>query len=621
MSTSAPRRRSSAPLPGADPVAPRVLALDGIRALAVAAVVVYHLDPAFLPGGYLGVDVFFVLSGFLITNLLLGEWEAHGRIVVLAFWRRRARRLVPPLLLAVGAVVVATPVLYGDVAARVRGQAVAGLLLGSNWFEAVAGRSYFDDIGRPPPLRHLWSLGVEAQFYVVWPLLAVAALVVGGRRLLGLVAAAGAAASFAGMALAFAPGVDPSRLYYGTDSRAGTLLVGAALACALPLAGRHRPLAGVGRAVVNLTALGAVAALVMFTLHLDGTSAGAYRGGFLVVALLVAVLLTVAVHPDAGVARVLRARPLVWLGTRSYAVYLWHWPVITATRPDLDVAVHGWALLALRLGSTVALAEATVRLVAVAQRPRPVFAPSIRRRLLFAGSAAGTMLTVAAFAGSTASPAAAPAFFVSPTTTSAPPTTVTTPTTNAAPATTTTAAVPVVTTSTVPATTTTTSQPAIVGPVRVLAVGESVLLGAGGHVQRALGDGTVIDADVARQPEDVLAALDARRAAGHLKGIEVLVVQLGTNGPLRPSHVDGLAELMAGVPQVVAVTVRVPKPWQDASNAALFDAAGRFPWLRLADWHAVSADHPEWFGDDGVHVGREGARQYAAVIAAAVTTP
>ena len=362
-----------------------------------------------------------------------------------------------------------------------------------------------------------------------------------------------------------------------------------------------------------------MAGLVLLVLRLDGTSAAAYRGGFLVVALLVAVLLTVAVHPDAGLGRVLRLRPLVWLGTRSYAVYLWHWPIITATRPGLDLDVHGWALLALRLGLTLGLAEATVRVVAAAQQPRPVFAPSVRRQLLVTGGVAGLVLAVAAFAGTTASPDAKPVFFVSPTTTVAPAvtTTVTTATTTAPAPSSTTSTVPM----SAPATTTTTTQPPVVGPVRAVAVGESVLLGAGGHVQRALGEGTVIDADIARQPEDVLAALEARRTAGHLDGIEVLVVQLGTNGPLKGPHLERLAAIVEGVPKVVAVTVRVPKPWQDSSNAALVDAAARFPWLRLADWHAASADHPEWFGEDGVHVGREGARQYAALVAAAVTAP
>lgn len=587
----------------------RVAALDGIRALAVAAVVAFHLDERAVPGGYLGVDVFFVLSGFLITGLLIGEWEARGRVDLRAFWRRRARRLLPPLVLTVAGVALVVPLLFEDVAGRVRGQAVAALLQGANWFEVAADRSYFEDIGRPPPLRHLWSLGVEAQFYAVWPLVAVAALALGGRRLLAAVAALGALASFGALALAFTPGADPSRLYYGTDTRAGTLLVGAVLACVLPLGERRR---ATPRGVFDVVGVAGVVAVTVLALTLEGTSTAAYRGGFLVVALLTAVVLAVASHPESVLGAFLTRRPLLWLGTRSYAVYLWHWPVLTATRPGLDVDVHGWALLALRLGLTAVLAEGTTRLVAVALQPRPVFGPSIRHRLVVAGGVACAVVLGAGLASSAQAPASQPVFYVSPTTSLAPTTTTST-TSTTIPTTTTTVVVP--------APTTTTTLPPVTGPIRAVAVGESVLMGAGGQVQRALGPGTIVDADVARQPEHVLDALEARRKAGHLEGIDVLVVQLGTNGPLRGKHVERLAALVAGVPRVVAVTVLVPKSWQDASNAALRDAAGRFPWLRLADWHAEASQHPEWLGPDGVHVGREGARQYAAIVAAAVNAP
>lgn len=588
----------------------RVAALDGIRALAVAAVVAFHLDERAVPGGYLGVDVFFVLSGFLITSLLIGEWEARGGVDLRAFWRRRARRLLPPLVLTVAGIALVVPLLYEDVAGRVRGQAVAALLQGANWFEAAAGRSYFEDIGRPPPLRHLWSLGVEAQFYAVWPVVAVTALALGGRRLLAAAAGVGAAASFGALALAFTPDADPSRLYYGTDTRAGTLLVGALLACVLPLGERRH---ATPRAVFDVAGVAGVAGVTVLAFALEGTSPAAYRGGFLLAALLTAVVLAVATHPESILGSFLTRRSLLWLGTRSYAIYLWHWPVLTATRPGLDLDVHGWPLLALRLGLTAVLAEGTTRLVAVALQPRPVFGPSVRHRLVVGGGIACAAVLGAGLAGSAQAPASQPVFYVSPTTSLAP--TTSTSTSSTTTSTTTTVAVPV------PTTTTTTTVPPVLGPIRAVAVGESVLMGAGGQVQRALGPGTIVDADVARQPEHVLDALEARRKAGHLEGIDVLVVQLGTNGQLRGKHVERLAALVAGVPRVVAVTVLVPKSWQDASNAALRDAAARFPWLRLADWHAAASQHPEWLGPDGVHVGREGARQYAAILAAAVSAP
>jgi hypothetical protein len=154
-----------------------------------------------------------------------------------------------------------------------------------------------------------------------------------------------------------------------------------------------------------------------------------------------------------------------------------------------------------------------------------------------------------------------------------------------------------------------------------VAVGESVLLGAGGEIQRVLGPGTFVDAAIGRQPDDVLDALQAERDAGHLDGIDVLVLQMGSNGVVKPRHIDRLAGLVGGIPRVVAVTVAVPRPWADASNVALGDAAGRFAWLRLADWHALAAEHPEWLGPDGVHVNREGSRQYANLVGSTVVAP
>ncbi|HYI62934.1 MAG TPA: acyltransferase [Acidimicrobiales bacterium] len=347
-------------------------ALDGLRAVAVVGVMLFHGGVSWAPGGFLGVDVFFVLSGYLITTLLLRERVGEGHIDLRAFWVRRLRRLLPALLLLLAAIGIAAPFLVEPVErANVRGDGLAALGYVANWRFIVTEQSYF--AGVPSPLRHLWSLAVEEQWYVVFPVVVAVALR-GARRvtplLAGLVVAAVASALW--MAHMVSGTVDPSRAYYGTDSRAHSLLVGAILAVVAaqwPLHRYRRTLAGAG--LVGATGVVAAYALV------QESDTWMYRGGFLALAALSAALVAgIALpRPDLPLARVLAARPLVAIGKVSYGLYLWHWPVnvaLTPRRTGLDGS--GWwqepALLALRTAVAVAVTVASYHLVEVPVRRR-----------------------------------------------------------------------------------------------------------------------------------------------------------------------------------------------------------------------------------------------------------
>jgi peptidoglycan/LPS O-acetylase OafA/YrhL len=354
-------------------------ALDGLRALAVAAVFAYHLDAGWARGGYLGVDTFFVLSGFLITTLLLVEWKGSGTVALAAFWARRARRLLPALLLVLLAVAA-----YAAWQARpeeldgLRGDMLSTLFYGANWRFINSGQSYFSLFSEASPLRHAWSLAIEEQFYLVWPLITFLCLrLARGRHvLLGAVCVGGTIASAVTMARLY-DSADPSRAYYGTDGRAQLLLIGALLAIVLV---RRRPQRT--SAVAMTHALGLVGAVyIMWAFsNVGDTDEWMYRGGYVLFAIAVAALIASVVQPQhTPWQRVLSLAPIVWLGRISYGIYLWHWPVIVILSPD-RTGLDGAALTLVRVAVTLGLSTASYYLVELPVRERRFF----RRRLALA---------------------------------------------------------------------------------------------------------------------------------------------------------------------------------------------------------------------------------------------
>ena len=342
-------------------------ALDGLRAVAVVAVLLYHsYDLQMFRGGFLGVDVFFVLSGYLITLVLVSGYRGAGRVDLRTFWLRRARRLLPALFLMLGVTCAYTALFLPHEAARLRTDGLASLGYVTNWHLIFGDQSYFETIGRPSMVQHLWSLAVEEQFYLLWPLILASgfALFRRHRRHLVLLVLAAAGASAVLMAMLYDPAADPSRVFYGTDTHASGLLLGAALAFVWP-SWRLSPKTG-KRAPLMLDVAGAVGLGVLLWCfqNVSEFDTGLYRGGYLAFGVVVTVVVAVAAHPAARLMRVLLGNgPIRWIGIRSYGIYLWHWPVYQITRPELDVPVRGFPLLALRFAITVTVAALSYRFV------------------------------------------------------------------------------------------------------------------------------------------------------------------------------------------------------------------------------------------------------------------
>jgi peptidoglycan/LPS O-acetylase OafA/YrhL len=614
----APRELAPMQQPGATPSdrAPRLPyrpGLDGLRALAVAGVVLYHAGVSWMPGGFLGVDAFFVLSGYLITSLLLAERSRRGSIALGRFWLRRARRLLPAVLLVIAVSLIAASTVARDALTRTRGDALASLGYVTNWHAIAASHSYFNAFGRPSLLQHLWSLAVEEQFYLVWPILLVGGLALLGRRRVFVLTLLAATASTTLMWALYDPNRDPSRVYYGTDTRAATLLVGALLAFAWPAA---RLRLDVGRRAAHLLdAIGVAALLALLACFWRARDydPGLYRGGLLLVALCVALLVAVLAHPAASLGRFLGWGPIRWVGVRSYGIYLWHWPVMALTRASVDVPWHGAPLVIAQVAVTLGLAAVSYRFVEQPVRSGTVLrrlrawldlrTPRQRMRL-----AAATLLTAVLVPGlawglpapaQRSSPLATPAALIRiPSLVSS------------------FDASPVAAGSLSHSAGTLTAAAARGGSI--LAVGDSVMLGCAPALQQRLGSRLRVDAVVSRQAVDTIGRLSAyRRSQIGQQGVlpSTVIVQIGDNGPIWYADLQHLRRVLQGVSHVVLVNVRVARSWQGEVDRALGEYAPKWPQATIADWYGHSSER---LLSDGVHPTNRGRGVYVQVMVEAL---
>ena len=646
---------AAAPEPGA-PIAPavhrrRVAPLDGLRGVALLAVLAYHLAPSAAPGGFLGVETFFVLSGYLLATLLLDEHVRTGAVDAMAYFRRRARRMGPALGVLVAVLLVVGPVVAPDDAHRLGGDLVSSVFGLTNWHLIADQASYFDRLGRPSLVRHLWSVAVELQFYVLCPF--VVAWVARRRRAVAARALLGGVALSAGAMALLYRGADPSRAYYGTDARLGALLAGVLLALLLHQQRRRAPDVPAPRRA-RTAVVGAVGLAALLALYLAAGDQGrfSYPLAFLATQAATAAVIAAALRPG-PVAAVLGNRRLRWLGRRSYGIYLWHWPAVALLRPGIDVDWHPAVAGAVSVVVALVLGAVSYGLIErpmlAAGRATPGSEP-VRRRMGPVGWVAAVVATGGALglflhlprtdplaetlrAGqqllaaqhrpvpAPTVPQTTPATTAAPTTTlppaTAPPSIEVPPSTVAAPQ-------PAPGPAEVPtpgsAPPAAAPQPAPVSTVT--AIGDSIMVSAAGALRDRLGPAGFIDAVMNRQFRDAAAIVRAMRDAGTLGS--VVVLHLGTNGPVTPGDIDAVvAEAPANVP-VLLVNVRSHTAWAASVNQVLAEAPARHPRVKIVDWYAASEGHREWFQSDGTHfrtMSGPGANAYADLLVGSVPPP
>ena len=597
MTKTAPA--ASAPI--AAPGVSRFAGLDGLRAIAVLLVMFFHLSPGFVPGGYLGVDVFFVISGFLITALLLREKAKTGRIRLVGFWQRRARRLLPALGLLLLACGTAAWAIGGDVLIGLGRQMLGAVSFSSNWLAIADGHSYFDET-TPELFRNLWSLAVEEQFYLLWPVAVLALLLLKNRRIRLAVVAACAVGSGIAMALVYLPGGDATRVYYGTDTHSFGLALGAVLAIL------HHDWSSVFEAlarrmrVLQLVGALSVGGLLALSAVMPAELAFAYRGGLALVALLSALAIAGSVVPGSVLGRALDVLPLRWIGERSYGLYLWHWPVYVLLAGALTTwprsGAPGWALGGIALTITVVAAALSYRFVEQPIR-RGGFRRAVRSVTVGArastpklvGAAAVALLVVGGGISTGAAIGSDPGVSEVQVQIEQGRAAIDAPPPSPSPMQKTPVALP--------------------DGSRITAIGDSVMLASAAELQSAF-PGIQIDAVVSRQLADAPAVLTSLRDQGALR--DTVLLGLGTNGPIEEKMLDRIRSIATPARHIVVVNVQAPRGWTAGVNDTLTRFAQQYRDVELANWRDAIAGHLSLLARDQIHPGPRGGEIYVAAV-------
>jgi peptidoglycan/LPS O-acetylase OafA/YrhL len=567
-------------------------AIDGLRAVAVLAVLLYHLGISWIPGGFLGVDLFFVISGYVITRLLLDSIQRSGGLDLRAFYIARIRRLLPPLLFMIIATALFVSLWAPDTIKRFLTDIPFSIFGLMNWWLVFRHTDYFEAIGRPPLLQHTWSLGVEAQFYLLWPLILLLVL-----RFLGKNKIPGTAlliASFSGFSLLLlslrvdsANVAQVSHVYFGTDTHSIGLFLGAALAVKWVPQNLSEEVNRKAQDFIDgIGVFGFLGILTAF-LFINESDPTLYKLAFPLAGIFGCAIITSVVHPASRFAPILSSRFMVWVGERSYAIYLWHWIIFQVTRPAFDLEGSPWALFVMRILIVFALSDISLRLVELPIRTGAVDywfkgmkyrTKEVRRRqkiLLSIGAISLLSVTTLASAHAiSANSIAQRALKVDLREQITP---------------------------------ISESSTAVSG---LWVTGDSVILGIRHELDLREHIG-LINARVGRQAPELLDVIAHDKT--NMPNATV-ILNLGNNNKLTREQVVMIFEEIKNQPKIIIVNTAVPRGWREDNNALIRDVISKYPHTYLVDWESISLGHPEYFAPDGVHLVPTGVIAYVDAI-------
>ena len=570
-------------------------AIDGLRAVAVIAVLLYHLGISWIPGGFLGVDLFFVISGYVITRLLLDSIQRSGGLDLRAFYIARIRRLLPPLLFMIITTALFVSVWAPDTIKRFLTDAPFSIFGAMNWWLVFRHTDYFESIGRPPLLQHTWSLGVEAQFYLLWPLILLLVL-----RFLGKNKIPGTAlliASFSGISLLLlslridsADAAQVSHVYFGTDTHSIGLFLGAALAVKWVPQNLSEEVNKKAQDFIDGIGIFGFLGILATFLFINESDPTLYKLAFPLAGIFGCAIITSVVHPASRFAPILSSRIMVWIGERSYAIYLWHWIIFQITRPAFDLEGSPWALFTLRILLVLALSDISLRLVELPIRTGALEywfkgmkyrTKEVRRRqkLLLAFGAI-SLIAITTFASAHAINTNSRAQNIL----TAELEEVTAPISD--------------------------SSTAASGSKGLWVTGDSVILGIRHELDLRENVG-LINARVGRQASELLDVIIGDREK---MPDSTIILNLGNNNKLTREQVVNIFEEIKNQPKIIVVNTAVPREWRADNNALIREVISNYPNTYLVDWESISLGRPEYFAPDGVHLVPTGVIAYVDAI-------